>query len=186
MFRRLLLALALTSTACTPLSARDLVLLDVVDRDSGQTLPEYRHRGEVCFVVEAELTTAQLWAGLAARARARELFAAQGVWNTEENNGVLIYVLLAERRVEIVADRGIDARVSTSEWQAICDSMDAHFRAGRYRSPPPTPNTSIWTDCISLISHRFRPRSCLQQRRPHQLAPLPSDHRPRRLQRRLC
>ena len=121
--------------AMTPTKARRAfpdAVMDAIARAIGES--EKRHRGEVCFVVEAELTTAQLWAGLAARARARELFAAQGVWNTEENNGVLIYVLLAERRVEIVADRGIDARVSPSEWQAICDSMDAHFHAGRFEA----------------------------------------------------
>ena len=93
---------------------------------------EKTHRGEIAFVVEAELGTGQLWRGLTPRDRARELFAAQGVWNTEENNGVLVYVLLAERRVELVADRGLDARVSAGEWQAIVDAMDAHFRAGRH------------------------------------------------------
>ena len=90
------------------------------------------HRGEVCFVVEAELDTAQLWRGLGSRERAREVFAAQGVWNTEENNGVLIYVLLADRKVEIVADRGVDSKVEPREWRAIVDAMDAHFAAGRY------------------------------------------------------
>ena len=93
---------------------------------------ERRHRGEVCFVVEAELTTGQLWRGLKPRDRAREVFAQQGVWNTEENIGVLIYVLLAEHRVEIVADRGIDARVAAADWLAACEAMDAHFRAGRF------------------------------------------------------
>jgi uncharacterized membrane protein len=95
---------------------------------------ERRHRGEVCFVVEAELTTAQLWRGLSARDRALEVFGQQGVWNTEENNGVLIYVLLAEHRVEIVADRGIDRRVAKGEWQGACDTMDAHFRARRFEA----------------------------------------------------
>ena len=93
---------------------------------------ERRHRGEVCFVIEPELTTAQLWQGLSVRARAREVFVAQGVWNTEENNGVLVYVLLADESVEIVADRGVDARVSSSEWKAVVDAMDAHFREGRH------------------------------------------------------
>ena len=95
---------------------------------------ERRHRGEVCFVVEAELTTAQLWRGLSARDRAREVFALQGVWNTEENNGVLVYVLLAEHRVEIVADRGVDAHATPGEWQGIVDAMDAHFLAGHFEA----------------------------------------------------
>ncbi len=93
---------------------------------------EDRHSGEVCFVVEAELTTAQLWADVDSRARARELFAVQGVWNTEENNGVLVYVLLADRRVEIVADRGAALAVAESEWKAVCQRMESRFREGRY------------------------------------------------------
>ena len=104
--------------------------LDAIQREIA--LHEKAHRGEVCCVVEAELSTEQLWRDLGSRDRAREVFAAQGVWNTEENNGVLIYVLLADRRVEIVADRGIDARVPASEWQAICERMDAHFRERRF------------------------------------------------------
>ena len=95
---------------------------------------ERRHRGEVCFVVEAELTTAQLWRGLSPRDRAREVFAAQGVWNTEENNGVLVYVLLADHDVEIIADRGIDAKVGATAWQGVVDAIDRHFRAGQYEA----------------------------------------------------
>lgn len=94
---------------------------------------EKRHRGELVFVVEAELTSAQLWRELGSRARAREVFAAHGVWNTEENNGVLIYLLLADRRVEVVADRGIDAKVEPAEWEKICRMMERHFREGHYR-----------------------------------------------------
>ena len=93
---------------------------------------EQLHRGQVCFVVEAELTTAQLWRDLDSRDRAREVFAQQGVWNTEENVGVLIYLLLADRRVEIVADRGIDARVDKGEWQRLCEQMQGLFRDRRF------------------------------------------------------
>ena len=95
---------------------------------------EKRHRGELAFVVEAELSTAQLWRGLTPRDRAREVFAHQGVWNTEENSGVLVYLLLADHAVEIVADRGIAARVTDAEWQSICRAMEAHFRAGRFEA----------------------------------------------------
>jgi uncharacterized membrane protein len=118
----------------SPLKARRAFppeTLDAIER--AVKAAEARHRGEVCFVVEAELTTAQLWRSLDSRARALEVFAAQGVWNTAENNGVLIYVLLADRKVEVVADRGIDARVSQAEWQAVCRLMEEHFRAGRFR-----------------------------------------------------
>jgi uncharacterized membrane protein len=96
------------------------------------TAQERRHRGEVVFVVEAELSSAELWRGVSSRERGREVFAMQGVWNTEENNGVLIYVLLADHRVEIVADRGIDARVDAGQWRAICEAIDDAFREGRY------------------------------------------------------
>jgi uncharacterized membrane protein len=93
---------------------------------------ERTHRGEVVFVVEAELHAAQLWHGVTPRRRAREVFAQHGVWNTEENNGVLIYLLLADRAVEIVADRGIDARVAADEWAAICRAMRGEFAARRH------------------------------------------------------
>jgi len=117
----------------SPLKARRFfaqATLDSIQREVA-TL-EARHRGEVCFVVEAELETAQLWRELSSRDRAREVFAAQGVWNTEENNGVLIYLLLADRRVEVVADRGVDGKVAPGEWQAICHGMETHFREGRF------------------------------------------------------
>ena len=93
---------------------------------------EKRHRGELRFIVEPELSTGHLWRGVGSRDRARELFAQHGVWNTEENTGVLIYVGLADRRVEILADRGITARVPEEHWNAICHSMDAHFRERRF------------------------------------------------------
>jgi uncharacterized membrane protein len=104
--------------------------LDAIQREIAAQ--ESAHRGEICFVVEAELTTAQLWAGLTSRERAREVFAAQGVWNTEENNGVLVYVLLADHAVEIVADRGIDARLTPEQWREICREMETRFAAGRF------------------------------------------------------
>ena len=104
--------------------------LDAIEREIAAH--ERLHRGEVCFVVEAELTTAQLWAGLPSRERAKEVFAQRGVWNTEENNGVLIYVLLADHAVEVVADRGIDSRIDAGEWEAICHMMESHFASGRY------------------------------------------------------
>ena len=117
----------------SPLAARRAfpdATLDAVQREIAAL--ERTHRGEVCFVVEAELETAQLWRDLSSRDRAREVFAQQGVWNTQENNGVLVYVLLADRKVEIVADRGVDAKVDPGEWRAICDAMDVHFHAGRF------------------------------------------------------
>ncbi len=93
---------------------------------------EKTHRGEVRFVVEAELTTGQLWAGQSSRARAVEVFSGLRVWDTEENNGVLVYVLLADHKVEIVADRGIHKHVGVARWQAICKEMEHHFKRGEF------------------------------------------------------
>lgn len=105
-------------------------VMDAIQREIAAQ--EKLHNGEVFFVVEAELTTSQLWGDLASRERARQVFAMQGVWNTEANNGVLIYVLLADRRVEIVADRGIDRLVAADDWQRIVRVMDDHFHDHRY------------------------------------------------------
>jgi uncharacterized membrane protein len=89
---------------------------------------ETQHRGEVRFAVEAALDAPGVVAGQSARARAIEVFSQLGVWDTEDNNGVLIYLLLADRDVEIVADRGIDALVGAQEWEAICRAMEAALR----------------------------------------------------------
>jgi uncharacterized membrane protein len=117
----------------SPLKARrafPAATLDAIQREIAAS--ERRHRGEVCVVVEAELTTGQLWRGLTSRDRAREVFAERGIWNTEENNGVLIYVLLADRKVEIVADRGVDRKAGAQEWDSIARLMEGHFREGRF------------------------------------------------------
>ena len=126
------LARFIRHVAMSPLKARRAFgaeTLDAVAREVAAL--EQSHRGEVCLVVEAELSSADLWRDLSSRDRARQVFASQGVWNTEENNGVLIYLLLADRKVEIVADRGV--RIADAEWQAICRTMEEHFRAGRFR-----------------------------------------------------
>jgi uncharacterized membrane protein len=93
---------------------------------------EQSHDGELRFAVEAALHPAPLWRGQTTRARAEELFAALRVWDTAHNSGVLIYVQLVDRRIEIVADRGINARVAQSQWDAICRRMEAAFRARRF------------------------------------------------------
>ena len=95
---------------------------------------EKRHRGEIRFVVEAELTTAQLRAGLTSRRRAAVLFGQLNVWDTAERTGVLVYVMLADRNVEILADRGISAVIEPATWQAICDDMAGAFREGRFEA----------------------------------------------------
>lgn len=93
---------------------------------------EQRHSGEIRFAIETCLDLRRLWAGCDARQRAAEVFARLRVWDTDGRNGVLVYVLLADRDVEIVADRGFDGRVSGAEWQAVCAAMAGHFGSGRF------------------------------------------------------
>ncbi len=93
---------------------------------------EARHSGQLRFVVEASLPLARVLRDVDARQRALELFAQLGVWDTAGNSGVLVYLLLADRRVEILADRGINARVDAGQWRAICATMEQAFAAGAF------------------------------------------------------
>jgi len=95
------------------------------------TAGERMHRGQVCFAVEGALPPLRVLRKLTPRERALEVFGLLRVWDTEENAGVLIYLLLADRDVEIVADRGIDREVPAGAWQAICARMEAAFRDAR-------------------------------------------------------
>jgi len=88
---------------------------------------ETAHVGEIRFVVEGALDGIPLFKGQSARERAVDVFSQLRVWDTEQNNGVLIYLLLADRDVEIVADRGIHAKVGAQEWEKICRGMEAAF-----------------------------------------------------------
>ena len=93
---------------------------------------EQRCAGQVRFAVEHALEWKPLIAGKTARERAIEVFTDLHVWDTEHNNGVLIYLLLADRDVEIVADRGIHAKLGQPVWEAICQEMEAAFRQGKF------------------------------------------------------
>src|SRR6476469_8910116 len=93
---------------------------------------EATHSGQVRFVVEGALDGAPLYRNQSARDRALDIFSHLRIWDTAHNNGVLIYLLLADRNVEIVADRGIDARVGAAGWQKICTEMEIDFRAGNF------------------------------------------------------
>ena len=95
---------------------------------------EARHSAQIRFAVEHALDLHALLRGESARERAIEVFAALRVWDTEHNNGVLIYLLLADRDVEIVADRGIHKRVSSGAWEEVCREMEAAFRQGRFEA----------------------------------------------------
>jgi uncharacterized membrane protein len=93
---------------------------------------ERHHSGQVRVAIEASLPPPRVLKGLAPRARALEVFSQLSVWDTEENCGVLVYLLLADRDVEIVADRGIHARVGAETWEKICREMEAAFRERRF------------------------------------------------------
>lgn len=95
---------------------------------------EHGHRGELRFVVEASLPFPELLHDESPRARAIELFSRLRVWDTEHNSGVLIYVQLIDRHVEIVADRGINIRVGEAFWRAVCRRMESAFRDGQFES----------------------------------------------------
>jgi uncharacterized membrane protein len=93
---------------------------------------EQRHSGEIRVMIEAGLPLSYLRRGASARDRATAMFAKLGVWDTERNNGVLVYLLLAERAIEIVADRGLKQHVAPGEWAVIAESMQSAFRGGDF------------------------------------------------------
>ena len=106
---------------------------DTLRRIEGRVASSERaHTGELRVCVEAGLPLSYLWRGASARDRAIAMFGKLRVWDTEHNNGVLIYLLLAERRIEIVADRGITRQVPEHTWQDISDAMGAAFKGGDY------------------------------------------------------
>lgn len=105
-------------------------VLERLERRVGAS--ERRHSGEIRICVEAGLPMSYLWRDANPRERAITLFGKLRVWDTEHNNGVLIYLLLAEHAIEIVADRGIDSRVSDEDWAAMAQRMGAAFREGRF------------------------------------------------------
>lgn len=91
---------------------------------------ETRHRAEVCFAVEGALPLRELLRGTPARVRAQDAFARLRVWDTADNTGVLLYLLLADHRIEIVADRGLSGRIGAEQWQGVCRLMEERLRAG--------------------------------------------------------
>lgn len=93
---------------------------------------ESGHRGEIRFAVEAELDLYRIWAAMTPRERALQVFAQQGIWDTAENTGVLIYLLWADHAVEVIADRGADRILPPSGWQEICATVTQACREGRH------------------------------------------------------
>ena len=96
--------------------------------DIGETC----HTGELCFAVETSLHWREVLRGVTPRARAEEAFARLRVWDTAANNGVLVYLLMADKRIEIVADRGLAAYVSAEQWRGVCMLMEERLRAGEH------------------------------------------------------
>ncbi|HEX6945363.1 MAG TPA: TPM domain-containing protein [Casimicrobiaceae bacterium] len=113
---------------------------------------ERRHSGEIRVCVEAGLPLSYLWQGLHARDRAVTMFGKLRVWDTEHNNGVLIYLLLAEHAIEIVADRGLARHVPPEHWQGIVGGMREAFRAGRFEE-----GVGAAIDAVDALLHRQFP-----------------------------
>lgn len=116
---------------------------------------ETRHRGELRIAIEGPLPWRYLWRDLAPRARAIDLFAELHVWDTADNSGVLIYLQLLDRDVEILADRGIAAQVTPAVWEALCRDIETAMRANDCRAG--------LLDAIgritSLLAEHFPPRN---------------------------
>lgn len=113
---------------------------------------EARHTGEIRFAVESALPWSYLRRDAPVRERALMIFSKLRVWDTEQNNGVLIYVELADHGIEIVADRGIARHVAREQWQAICDAMRERFRAGDFEG-----GASIGIERVGGLLARFFP-----------------------------
>ncbi len=110
-----------------PKASRDAIEQAVVQA-------ERSHRGQIRFVIETALNPHQVLGGVSAHDHALDVFSHLRVWDTAHNNGVLIYVQIADRHVEIIADRAFKDRVTDGEWAAVCRLMEQEFRAGRYQS----------------------------------------------------
>lgn len=101
---------------------------------------EHRHSGEIRICLEAGLPTSYLWRHFwhktpirtVMRQRAIMMFSKLRIWDTEQNNGVLIYLLLAERDIELVADRGINQHVNPAEWEAIVKRLSTALHDDRF------------------------------------------------------
>jgi hypothetical protein len=115
---------------------------------------EAAHRGELRFAVEAGLDLLPLLRGLTPKQRALDVFSRLRVWDTDENSGVLIYVQLVDRDIEIVADRGISAKVGQAQWEAICNRMEEAFRARRFEEG----TLEGIREITALLGRHFPPR----------------------------
>jgi hypothetical protein len=123
---------------------------------------ETQHAGQVCFAIESALDLPRLWRRASPRECALDAFARLRVWDTAGDNGVLIYLLLADRDVEIVADRAAAARIPPEDWEAVCRTMEEHFRAGRFG-----PGAVAGVDAVGrLLARHFPPSPGAPNERP--------------------
>ncbi len=127
---------------------------------------EKTHAGEIRFAVETALTPMHIINNLTPHDRALDVFAHLRVWDTDDNNGVLIYVQLADRHVEIVADRGFKDKVSDAEWQAVCRLMEGHFRAGQFLT-----GSIAGVDAVGTLLVRHFPQTSAQHAHSHNQLP---------------
>lgn len=112
---------------------RRAIPADLVERLAQRVAAsEQRHTGEIRIYVEAGLPLSYLWRDASPRERAIAIFGKLGVWDTQQNNGVLIYLLLAEHAIEVVADRGAARHIDHAQWQEVVRHMSQAFREGRF------------------------------------------------------
>ena len=137
--------------------------LDAIEQEIAKS--EALHNGELRFAIETALDLPPLLQGLRSRQRAQDLFSLLRVWDTEMNSGVLIYLLLVDHKVEIVADRGIAAKVEQAEWEAVCREMERAFRDGDFKG-----GAIVGVQRISaLVAQHFPPGA----RNPNELSNKP-------------
>ena len=119
----------ITDLVSMPVSAiiptDDLPLIaDAISRN------EALHNGQICFAIERSLGLGNVISGMTARDRATQVFSQLGVWDTARNNGVLLYLLTSQHRIELIADRGFDGIVSDDEWRAVCLELEERLHGG--------------------------------------------------------
>lgn len=118
---------------------------------------ETQHGGELRFVVEGSLNFAALREQQTPQQRALEVFSFMRIWDTQERNGVLIYLLLADQAVEILADRGVDAHVGAEGWSAICQQMESYLRTADYKN-----GVIVGIEAVNHLLSTYYPRSQAQ------------------------
>ena len=158
---------ALRHLLATKLGTRRRFSVDVLGAvEAAIAAAELRTSGEIRFAIETALEIADLRAGKSPRERACEVFAELGVWDSELRNGVLIYVLMADRDVEIVADRGAAGRVPPEDWEQACRLMEEHFHAGRFQQGSVAGVAAVG----ALLEKHFPARTVERDEQPNQPA----------------